>query len=159
MSSGAGHERGSRTKHTSGRGRLGGCGRGGSFGRGLAAVDIDFSSQNGGAGGWPHAANACDDGGIGSKSVPPIPGLSQDQRTSLWILNFVCSNHMTGRKNLFKKLYHISPYVIGLPNGAEFVALQEVNFDYFLFFIFKFNPIFFTQLTWNYSGPYLEESD
>ncbi|KAI5672310.1 hypothetical protein M9H77_12674 [Catharanthus roseus] len=81
MSSGAGHERGSRTKHTSGRGRLGGCGRGGSFGRGLAAVDIDFSSQNGGAGGWPHAANACDDGGIGSKSVPPIPVGTEPQST------------------------------------------------------------------------------
>lgn len=45
----------------------------------------------------------------------------------IWILDSGCSHHMKGRKDFLKNLKHVSPYVIGLPNGFEAVATQQGN--------------------------------
>lgn len=43
----------------------------------------------------------------------------------LWILDSSCLNHMIDRKDFLRNLRSISPSTIGLPNGAEIVALHE----------------------------------
>lgn len=40
-------------------------------------------------------------------------------------LDFGCSNHMTGRKDILKNLQPTGPYNIRLSNGTEVIAFEQ----------------------------------
>ncbi|XP_020249272.1 uncharacterized protein LOC109826663 [Asparagus officinalis] len=46
-------------------------------------------------------------------------------KSTQWIIDTGCSNHMTGNISLFESLYDVSPSPVGLPNGNQTTAIKE----------------------------------